>query len=177
MPTSSSQLGDDNIVVNHAAHLAAQAQWLLGLLRQLHDQGVALEEGKRIQIGWSMISFRLAEPHLLVVTEPDYDGNPFRDTRDDLTVTLDVQARQNDLIRRAGATAQAVSFQDKIVMAQGCFRGRHLYMNRMPNPPKGDSGWYIGLREAAGDTQIALEAIYVYQLLQLQPALLPVLLL
>ena len=72
MPTSTSQLGDDNIVVNHAAHLAAQAQWLLGLLRQLHDQGVALEEGKRIQIGWSMISFRLAEPHLLVVTEPDY---------------------------------------------------------------------------------------------------------
>jgi hypothetical protein len=85
-----------------------------------------------------------------------------------------VQAQQNDILRRFGEEGEAAVFQDKIVLATGCLREQRVYLERTPGAPEGDSGWYIGPADDRGAKR-ELEAIYVYQLLSVRPALMQVL--
>src|SRR5262249_7046457 len=101
MVSESAEIGGRTFLVNCSDELKAQAVWLIDLLRRLHTKGVEFSEGRTLQLGWSVLRFcRRADDQVIVVCEPDFDGNPFEDARPDVTCTLQVQARQNDLAAR-----------------------------------------------------------------------------
>ena len=141
-------ISNKKFFVSCADQFRQQADWLLSLLEKIEKERGAgfLEDGSSIQIGWSFIKIR-REGDKLIVAEPNFSGDPFQETNDDLTCTLKVQAEQNDVLSALG-------------------------LEGTPVPKSGDSGWYIGEVE---QPQNELIAIYVYQLLQLRPAILQVL--
>lgn len=171
MENKTAKIGDNTVVVRCSTALVIQAEWLLGLLHRLWVQGVPIDAGKKIQLGWSILSFRQESPGLLVVCEPDFSRNPFLDTRDDVSCTLSVQQAQNTFAKQIQVEILPVSFQDKVVIAKGSLSTSHIYLERNADPKKGDSGWYIGPCEPTSSPP-DLEAVYVYELLQLRPSVL-----
>jgi len=161
-----------DIVVQCEDYLHRQAVFLVDLLKQTQPELIG--EGNRLRVGWSILTFRSRDDELLVC-EPDFSGNPFESTRDDVTWTLLVLARQQDCLRDLGLAEVPVCFHDKIVIAAGCLGESKIYLERKP-PKAGDSGWYIGRPDPSGNNT-DLEAIYVYQLLESRPLLMQYLLL
>jgi len=126
--------------VNFEAGLERQAEALLAALEEKHTEGMTLRAGSRIRLGWSFLILqeRIGE---IVICEPDYTSNPFAETRDDVSVFLRVLASQTALVQMLGVTPIEVSFQDKIVYANGVFESGQLYAERIqPRPDKQDSG-------------------------------------
>jgi hypothetical protein len=142
------------------------------MLRDIGDRDGALKAGARIQVGWSILTLR-SDNNDLTVMAPDVALDPCHDLTEDLTTTLTVQAWQNDVLKLVGVDGQAAVFCDKIVLARGTLSLSRLYLERSANPPKGDSGWYIGPADGAAATDF--EAIFVYQLWASRRALLRVL--
>jgi len=171
--TRGKQVGGTTLLVQCEEPLARQAEWLLDLLGRRSAEGLDLRDGRSIQVGWTILKLRERKGGL-VVCEPDYSGDPFSDEREDLTASLLVQAQQNDILKRLGEKGEAAVFQDKIVLAKGCLREQRVYLERTPGAPEGDSGWYIGPAEDR-EAERELEALYVYQLLRVRPALMQVL--
>ncbi len=162
-------VGSERVVARCAASVASQAEWLLTLMQRLGHEAGVVRDGAKIQLGWTMLLLRRADSGL-VVHAPDYDRDPFRDVTDDLTVSLEIQAKQAEMLRRLGIEGEAASFQDKVVTAKGVFSEERIYLERTPNPPMGDSGWYVG---PVNSTRAAvdLEAHYVFQVLKLRPSI------
>lgn len=168
--TKQAMVGATPLIVRCDESLARQADWLFGLLQKLSIQGVPIEAGRRIEFGWSMLSFRSDQKGGLVVCEPDFSSNPFMQVRDDISCTLEIQERQNALAKRLDITLVPASFQDKVVIDKGCLSASRIYMERNFDAPKGDSGWYIGFYDAASK-EPELEALYVYELVRQRPEL------
>jgi hypothetical protein len=180
MVSKSAVIGGQTFVVNCSDRVESQAQWVIDLLRRLHEQGIELGEGKSVQLGWSALRFsRRADDKAILVCEPDFDRNPFADIRPNVTCTLTILAKQKDLAARLRVDPVEISFQDKIVLKRGVLSRQRVYLERKPSPRKGDSGWYIGPVEADGIQPKAeeLEAMYVYQLLAVRPEMLTALIL
>lgn len=171
MATNIAKIAGNTVVVTASPTLSAQAEWLLSLIERMHSRGMAIGDGVRFQLGWSILTFRKQIDETLVVCEPDFLRNPFEDELSSVDVTLKVQAKQNEFAEKIGATPVQISFQDKVVVAKGALDDSMLYMERsVPSPEKGDSGWYIGKREK-GSAAPELEAIYAFQLLKIRPVL------
>lgn len=153
-------------------YLSAQADWLLDLFDKIekkNKENEALKDNSRIQVGWTIftISEQKDGVHILA---PDYNGNPFKDMTDDLTISLWVQLEQNYFLKRV----QLEGEKDKVIVAKGTIELDNLYLERAKNYEKGDSGWYIGPVDESINTD-ELEAYYLYQLLKIRPALIQVL--
>jgi len=176
MVRRSAQIGQYQISVTCERTLERQAESLLGLFDRLHRQGISIKDGIRIQFGWSMLVFREQSDGILAVLEPDFDKDPFRDERADISCTLKIQAHQISFAERVGVEPEVVSFQDKIVLSRGCLQEHEIYLERSAHDRVGDSGWYIGSRDSAS-AQPELEAIRVFQLLRQRQELLPALIL
>jgi hypothetical protein len=152
--------------------LQAQADWLLDVLAQMHASGPSLQDGSRIQLGWSILQLkRRLYTGELVVCEPDFTRNPFTDVVEEVTSTLRTLVQQNDLAQRAGAQPVQISFQDKIVLTKGCLEHDAICLQRGEvHPEKGDSGWFIGPQGDRAESP-ELEAIYAYELVSRRPKL------
>lgn len=170
------KIGICEIQLHHSSALAPQADWLLSYLEKMHREGYVFFSGMKIQFGWSFLELHEIGRDAYVIREPDFSGNPFEEFRQDVSVTLQIQAMQNSLIAKLGVLPTVVSFQDKIIIAKGCLGAEQIYMERIPpQPDKADSGWFVGFLN--GDNQQSnLQSIYVYQLLS-RPILLQFLLL
>jgi hypothetical protein len=165
------QAGASTLVANCSLALHRQADWLLAALKNLADLGNPLADRTRIQVGWSVLTLRQNGSEL-AVCEPDFAGNPLANVVEDVTRTLLVLAQQRDVLRRLGQPGQFAMFQDKVVLAAGCLERPQVYLERSKTISRTDSGWYIGPVEDAGP--VKYEARYVFQLLDLRPALLQV---
>jgi hypothetical protein len=169
------QIGANTITVCCDGVLRPQAEWLLEYIRKTFgaDKG-KLRDGFKLQVGWSILSLREQNGEL-VISEPNYYGDPFTEWHDDISCTLRVQTEQNAILKLAEVDdAVPALFHDKVVLAKGCLDEKRVYLERTKGSPPGDSGWYVG-PTAAGKRTSALEAIHVYNLLKLRPALLRVL--
>lgn len=175
MISLSASLGAERLVVSCAPRLRSQAKWLLDFLQRLYQEQGVVHDGSNIQFGWTVLLVRRVNGDL-VVHAPDYEHDPFRDITPDLTLSLDVQMRQNETLRRLGLEGQVASFQDKVVAARGVLLRRRVYLERAKGAPDGDSGWYVGPVEGRNAScELELEAYYVFQLLKARPSLLKVL--
>lgn len=155
------------VVVRCHPALERHAHWLLGVLRELSQDGVDLWAGQRIEVGWSMLTLREDGKHW-VVCEPDFATDPFRMNRDDVTTSLTVQAQQNDVVRRVGVDPVRVSFQDVVLVGDGCLQRPDIYLERVGPPDPSHSGWYVG--PVVGDVA-RRQSFYVFEVLRARPAI------
>lgn len=157
-----------------AETVASSVEWLLDEVASFAGPGRGLADGVFVQVGWSLLQLR-QDGGELAVCEPDFDGNPLRDFRDDVTRTLTVLARQNLLHKHLGIERTPVRYDDKVVFAKGSLFERRVYAQRQ-QPREGDSGWYVGRVDDGNGPpgRDDLEARYLFQLLDSRPRLLDI---
>ncbi|GEN09980.1 hypothetical protein SAMN05443572_107115 [Myxococcus fulvus] len=144
-----------------------QAEWVLGVLARLPPGG--LLPGRTLRFGWS--NLRL-DPRgtSLVVTEPDFAGNPMTGWRDDITVTLRVQGRMLETTQTVGCDPLFPRYGDRVDALPGWEVSSRLAVARIRAPEATDSGWLIIPPGAA--TGQEPESLPLYALLHRRPALL-----
>lgn len=168
------KVGRSTLRARCAENLSSSAEWLLNTVASFAGQGKWLADGVIVQVGWSLLRLR-GDDAELTVCEPDFNTNPFRDFRDDVTCTLTVLARQNLIHQRLGIERTPVRYDDKVVFKKGCLADKRVYAQRQ-EPGDGDSGWYLGPVEGRSEAPDAseMEARYVFQLLSERPCLLDI---
>ncbi|ADI91577.1 immunity protein Imm33 domain-containing protein [Acinetobacter oleivorans] len=171
------ELNEKNILMRYSSRLSEQAKWLVELIVDMSRKGVSIEDGVKIQFGWSFLIFRNFDDNQLILCEPDFSRNPFSEEKNSIDFTLEVQALQNSFAKHCGVDPIATLFQDKIILVKGCLDKEKLFMERIePDLEKGDSGWFINTLEDDSE-DIEYEAIYAFQLLYLRPEIMSVLIL
>lgn len=161
------------LVTNCADELSDQATWLLESIRALYGPSLVVGHAIRIQFGWTLLTLKPRNGDV-VVCEPDYAADAFRDSVEDVTRTLWVQAQQCDLLRQLGLDAHVARFRDKVVIARSCLEERRVFLQRQRVEEAGDSGWFIGSVQEHTDSESNYESLYVYQVLIRRPSLLRV---
>lgn len=178
MATYTKSVDGKELVVHCDRSLEPLARRLLDQIAQLSEKGKGLADGVTIQTGWSTLRLK-ADGSKLVVNEPDFDRNPLRSTKPDVTHTLKVMSDQQHVLDRMHEKGDPAHFNEKVVAKNGVLTEDQIYLERIKTKSRGDSGWYIGpLEDADGEKKMPspdeLEAISVYRLLKLRPAVLQV---
>ncbi|MEX5753174.1 hypothetical protein AB6B30_05905 [Acinetobacter baumannii] len=156
------ELNEKNILMRYSSRLSVQAKWLVELIVDMSRKGVSIEDGVKIQFGWSFLIFRNFDDNQLILCEPNFSSNPFSEEKYSIDFTLEVQALQNSFSKRYGVNPIVTLFQDKIILVKGCLDKEKLFMERIePNLEKGDSGWFINILEDDGEN-IEYEVIYAF---------------
>ncbi|MDC0709810.1 hypothetical protein POL68_15160 [Stigmatella sp. ncwal1] len=129
-----------HVVLTCADGAEDQGEWVMEVLSQLPPGG--LIPGRTLRFGWS--SIRL-EPRggALVVTEPDFDGDPLSGWRDDITVTLRVQGSMLETAQEVEVEPQFPRFTDKVTAVPGWELSTRVALARATAPEAADSGWLI----------------------------------
>jgi hypothetical protein len=97
-----------------ADSLAAHAEWAIIQIARGIRAGGKLTTGQQIQFGWSILTIVRSGTEF-VVCEPDFDRDPTRDVRQDLSTTLGVQAEMLDAVRRVGAEGDFPRFNQTVL--------------------------------------------------------------
>ena len=154
--------------------LAEQANGLLRMIEEADEHVGGLRDDTVIEFGWVPLRLR-AENDEFVVCEPDYAGdvNQFVPS---VSRTLRVVAEQTALVNALGVEGVAAKYSQGVVLQCGVLDLRRIYMHRRQPVSDRDSGWYIGPADDIGEPRdpSQLDAIYVYRLLNVRPALLRV---
>ena len=104
-------IGSAVVGIEAERDLRSQSEFLLDLVAASLAEGLKLEDGVRVEVGWSVLTLRQARDGEFVLYEPNFDGDPFTQLRSDLTTTLTVIAAQNDFL---GASKSWVNQRDSI---------------------------------------------------------------
>ncbi|WP_225411012.1 hypothetical protein [Stigmatella hybrida] len=129
-----------HVVLTCADGAEEQGEWVMEVLAKLPAGG--LIPGRTLRFGWS--SIRL-DPRggALVVTEPDFDGDPLNAWRDDVTVTLQVQGSMLETAQGVDAEPRFPRFTDTVTAVPGWEKSERVALARALAPEVGDSGWLI----------------------------------
>src|SRR5580765_6896940 len=164
------QAGSMTLIANCADELQQQASWLLAAIKKLHEQGMPLDDGRRIQFGWAVLTLKRRGGGI-VLCEPNYAENPFSEIVEEVTRTLWVQAQQADVLRNLGLAGLPAMFQDKIVVAKGCLDEPRVFLQRQDTTEPRHAGWFSGRVKESQPKGEDYDGIFVYQLLFVRPAL------
>ena len=164
-----------NLIASCNETLSLQVKWLLETIKNIYLQKGALNDGEKIEIGWSLLTVKEKNSNLFLL-EPDYSKNPFEDLRNDVTATLMVLAQQNEILKIVKVEGRAANFHEKIVCEKDCLLNPKIYLEHSRDVSENDSGWYAGNIESAPGEKL-YESFFVYQLLKIRPEILQVLVL
>lgn len=134
----------------------------------------------RIEVGFSIFILRKKqgkqEYDILV---PDYNGTPFSENTDDLTLAFLIQLEQIKLLKKYNISGVGIRFDDEIVVAKKTLDKQLIRLQRFTGVD--GSGWYINEiyidKDGSYENVDAkeFEVIYAYQLLSIRPSILSVL--
>jgi hypothetical protein len=166
------EFGGRSLVAHCDADLAEQASSLLRRIEEADGQVGGLRDGLLIELGWAPLRLQ-ADPEGLVVCEPDYAGDVNQFVAS-ISRTLRVAADQTALNDALGAEGIPARYDQGVVLRRGALDVRHIYLHRREAVSDRDSGWYLGPADDIGEPPDAsqLDAIHVYRLLNVRPALL-----
>jgi hypothetical protein len=159
--------------------LEPAAVWLSTALQMVHESGAVLTEGATVQLGFGRFSIvRDADDNQLYVHEPAFDRD-IVETHNDVSRSLSVCAAQMELCGRFDAEPLPCGCLSTMVIAEGVLQSTgKIFAERTPpevdeDDPEApeDSGWFVGFAEGGDNTK--MDTIFVYQLLEIRPALLP----
>ncbi|NGZ74261.1 immunity protein Imm33 domain-containing protein [Saccharibacillus alkalitolerans] len=154
--------------------LETQGEFLLNLFRDTEEETGFLEDGMKIQVGWSILFVHELDSENAEILAPDYATNPFARTTDDLSATLTVQLAQNHVLKLTGAGGETTLFQDTLISSERALAADRVYLERTEHREEGRSGWYLGPVEGEV-AQDELRLYYAFQLFNLRPGVLKVL--
>ncbi|CAM3287117.1 MULTISPECIES: immunity protein Imm33 domain-containing protein [Saccharibacillus] len=152
--------------------LEAQGEFLLDLFADTEAKAGFLQDGMKIQVGWSILFVHEREDSNVTILAPDYASNPFERTTDDLTETLTVQLEQNYVLKLTGAQGEATLFQDTLISSEQALDAERVYLERTEHRSEGVSGWYLGPAQGGQVDAGELRRYYVFQLLSRRPGVL-----
>jgi hypothetical protein len=137
----------------------------------------APDAGEQVRFGWSLLTLRDEPSGELIVCEPDFGGDPLRESRPRIDTTLAVLAEQTALVRRAGVEPADVAFDQFVIVARRALASPVLHLFRANASNDEDSGWSITApgETASPDAPEDYAAARVYQFLELRRAILTVL--
>ncbi|TDW16237.1 hypothetical protein EDD63_1261 [Breznakia blatticola] len=138
-----------------------QVNALFGILSTFDEK--SLVDNATIEVNWTVYTLKEKDGEFFVKS-PNYADNAYEELTDDLTLALWVHLEQFHLLRKLNIEGEAIRFDDKVIYADGAFDANNVYLQRIETSTKGDSGWFIGVRN--GDNS-KLKACYAYQLLKL----------
>lgn len=164
-----------SLVLACDAALAPLGRDVLRTLEQRDAQQPALVAGSRVQFGWSVLTL-VPDGDALRVFAPDYARDPMRDLDRSLDVTLSVILRQTSLLRELGASGLDARFDSFVIMARDTGTDG-VFLRRQTPTQADDSGWSMGNLDdpPSPDDTAAFDAVRVYTLLRLRPAVIPLL--
>lgn len=181
MITLKSNKASKPVEVRCEDNLREQGQWLADTVAEFESRGRGLGDGVTVEVGWTTFVLRAQPDGSLRVCEPDYDTDPFKTLRPEVTTSLTILAAQIDLVRaislRNSLNLEAVPchFDQKVVVRKGVLGEARVFANRQ-QPSREDSGWYIGPAHdgnaAAPPKAEDLESLRLYQLLKRRPTIL-----
>jgi hypothetical protein len=143
-----------------------QGQWLADTVAGFDGRDRGLADGVTLEIGWTVFYLRGQPDGSLLVCEPDYQTDPFKTVRADVTASLTVLVAQIDLLRAVNLEPEACRFDQRVIVRKGALDEARVFARRQ-KPTQGDSGWYIGPAGGAAVTPKAddLEAMPLYELM------------
>ncbi|MCK0509709.1 immunity protein Imm33 domain-containing protein [Aromatoleum buckelii] len=170
--TLSRTIGGRHVALACAPSRQPLAEDFLAILTRIARDD-PLHAGMKVRFGWSILTLR-DDGGALVVSEPDFAGDPLRDQHPGVDTTLDVLAQQAALVRRVGATPLDAGFEQFVVVARGALESRTLQLFRSPPQRDDDSGWTISSPEQPGSAHDAdaFDAQRVFTLLRQRPVVL-----
>jgi hypothetical protein len=161
------------LVAECGPDLQEQAAILLKLAAETDARGEDLSPGMVIEYGWAPLKL-FVEAGDLVFSEPDYTGD-VNETVPSVDHTLRVLAGQTRLLNSLGVEGVAARYDQGIVLKRGALGLPRVSLLRRAPVSADDSGWYIGSPDDhAPPDQGELDAMFVYGLLGVRPALLSV---
>ena len=145
-----------------------------------------VRDGFRVEMGFSVFTFSQRRGGYQILA-PDYDGDPFRETTEDLTRALLILLSQTNILKRYRLDGAPCRFDDKLILTKGALERPLISLERSGAAYEGDSGWFIqGLRKQEDGTltpippegfedaeELPAEAygsMYAWQLLDKRPA-------
>lgn len=158
--------------------LESHGEWAADIVTNFKDKPPGIEDGVIIQFGWAPLKL-IELNNELALCEPDYLGNAFKNFKPDISTTLWTIVSQINFISDLDCEPLDFRFDDKVLFKKGCLSSDKLFAVREEHQ-SGDSGWYIGpdnKKDEGPPSADELEAIYAFQLLEIKPHLLNVMLL
>lgn len=147
------------LVANCEPSLQSHGRWLLDRLSETRSWVV---EGQPLQVGWSLFT-PVRVGARIWVHEPDFECDPERNTRNEISVSVGILAQQIEVVRRAGVTPRDVYFADVMEVQQGALEATDAVLERFETANRGHSGW---IAKPRGDDSGELRRIPVFELLR-----------
>jgi hypothetical protein len=164
-------IGGEIVSVCCSDDLQASADWLLAHLAKENDSSQMIGVDRRWQFGGMFLTFRRMPSDELAACVPDINADPFRDETADISAPLRLLAEQISFALELALEPVATTFQDKVVLDEGCLEQTELFLVRdPPDLAKRDSGWFIGRLGPRGSSP-SMQALLVYQVLRQRPEL------
>ncbi|AKQ65568.1 hypothetical protein A176_002480 [Myxococcus hansupus] len=131
--------------------------------------GSVFKDGETLNYGGLIFALRQRGTSLWLGC-PRIEGDSVFDDEGDVSPLLSLLAREIHFARSLGVEPEQVNLWDKVVLEEGCLSETDVFMERTPDAPSGDSGWFIG-RVVEGEGERVLTALRVWHLLRLRPRL------
>lgn len=151
-------VGDVTVIANCDHALEAHGRWLLD---RLADADSFLK-GAAVRVGWSRFTPK-RDGNRIWVHEPDFELDPLRSTRNDISVSIGVLAQQIEVVRRVGVKPRDIFFAEAIQVQRGAFEDPDAVLERFETQNEAHSGW---IAKPRGSDSGDLETIAVFELLR-----------
>lgn len=170
------EINNKNIIIKCEESLKDQGNWLLSVFeKEVADK---ICDDFKVQVGFTMYIFK-DKGEFFEVIIPDYAKDPFKDTTDNISISLILQFQLNDTVKKLDVNYEDVAFDDELLLLTKARNSDNIYLERYKDYNKGQSGWYIGAinmtedmpRPEKGD----IEHIAVCDILKFRPDLLKLL--
>lgn len=100
-------------------------------------------DGMKVKVGWSVLTIRQRIQELFLY-EPDFLGDAHKDSKEDLSITLRVNAAQARLPRMVpGVRLIGCTCFDTLQVPEDVFAYRKIYMRRIKAPIHSETGLYL----------------------------------
>lgn len=175
------EVGNRVLVVRyrHGSHtnpelLDDMAEELLDAAASYDGKEKGLADGIRIGFGWMPITLH-GKGRELVLCEPDFEGDPGEDLREDVSATLQVSVMHALVAELAGASPMEARCWQTVLVARGALGQEYVVMHRNEEPTDDHSGWYVGPLDPREIDRVAASEDYEllpgYEILSLRPHL------
>lgn len=171
------RVGDRLVRIVADPRLDGAVATLFAGLDEIIDGGGMIADGSYLPVGWTTLRLREVDGGVLVMNEPDYDGDPETERRDDITRTLQVLGAQWSMLDLVAQPLTPVNFDQHVLVGGDALTVDSVFLMRVPSPGARLSGWRLVPSAWDGSEELELESIRVFELMQRRPALMAALLL